>query len=234
MTKRDVALQLLRRGWVLTLGALAGLVIVYTRVAFFTPIESTQGPAQKIFYVHVSSAWASLGAFAVTGILSLLYLWRRDRKLDTVAEASAEVGLMFGVIMLTTGPIWGKVVWGTWWDWDAKLTSTLFLFLLFIGYTVLRGAVADLDTRARFSAVIGVLSLVLVPFIFLSVHMFRTLHPKPPVLRAGGPSMPAAMLITLLFSVFVFSVLYVGFVTLRYALAVLKELRAEEAAHGIS
>jgi ABC-type transport system involved in cytochrome c biogenesis permease subunit len=85
MTKREVASRLLQRGWVLTLGALAGLVIVYTRVAFFTPIESTQGPAQKIFYVHVSSAWASLGAFAVTGILSLLYLWRRDRKLDTVA-----------------------------------------------------------------------------------------------------------------------------------------------------
>jgi len=234
MTKRDTAIQTLRNGWMLTLGALVGLALVYARVAFFTPIESTQGPAQKIFYVHVSSAWASLAAFAVTGILSLLYLWKRDRKLDTIAEASAEVGLMFGVIMLTTGPIWGKIVWGTWWEWDAKLTSTLFLFLLFIGYVVLRGAVVDPDTRARFSAVIGILALVLVPFIFMSVHMFRTLHPKPPVLRAGGPSMPGSMVITLLFSVLVFSVLYVGFVMLRYALAILREHREEEAAHGIS
>lgn len=234
MTKRDAALRTLRRGWTITVGALVGLVLVYVRAALFTPIESTQGPAQKIFYVHVPSAWAALVAFAVTGILSLLYLRRRDRKLDTVAEASAEVGLVFGVIMLTTGPIWGKVIWGAWWAWDARLTSTLFLFLLFVGYMVLRGAVVDPDTRARFSAVIGTLALVLVPFIFFSVKMFRTLHPQPPVLRAGAPTLPGSMLVTLLFSVFVFSVLYVGFVMLRYALAILRELREEEAAHGIS
>ena len=234
MTKRDVALQTLRRGWTLTAVALVGLVLVYIRAALFTPIESTQGPAQKIFYVHVPSAWAALVAFAVTGLLSLLYLRRRDRKLDTVAEASAEVGLVFGFIMLTTGPIWGKVIWGAWWAWDAKLTSTLFLYLLFVGYMVLRGAVVDPDRRARFSAVIGILALVLVPFIFFSVQMFRTLHPQPPVLRAGAPTLPGSMLITLLFSVLVFSVLYVGFVMLRYALAVLREVREEEAAHGIS
>ena len=234
MTKQEAALQTIRRGWILTLGSLVGLVLVYVRAALFTPIESTQGPAQKIFYVHVPSAWAALLAFAVTGVLSLIYLRKRDRKLDTIAEASAELGLVFGAIMLTTGPIWGKVIWGAWWTWDARLTSTLFLYLLFIGYMVLRGAVVDPDTRARFSAVIGVLALVLVPFIFLSVHMFRTLHPKPPVLRVGGPSMPGSMLFTLLFSVLVFSVLYVGFLMLRYALAILRELREEEAAHGIS
>jgi heme exporter protein C len=234
MKTRDVVNQTLRRGWTLTAGALAGLVLVYIRAAYFTPIESTQGPAQKIFYVHVPSAWAALVAFAVTGILSLLYLRRRDRKLDTIAAASAEVGLAFGVIMLTTGPIWGKVIWGAWWSWDARLTSTLFLFLLFIGYMVLRGAVVDPDTRARFSAVVGILALVLVPFIFFSVHMFRTLHPQPPVLRAGAPTLPGSMLITLLFSVFVFSVLYAGFLMLRYALSNLRELREEEAAHGIS
>ena len=99
---------------------------------------------------------------------------------------------------------------------------------------VLRGAVVEPDTRARFSAVIGVLALVLVPFIFFSVYMFRTLHPQPPVLRAGAPTLPGSMLITLLFSVIVFSVLYVGFLMLRYALSILVELREEEAAHGIS
>jgi heme exporter protein C len=210
------------------------LALVYVRAALFTPIEGTQGPAQKIFYVHVPSAWASLLAFAVTGVLSLLYLRRREHKLDTIADASAEVGLVFGVVMLTTGPIWGKTIWGAWWAWDAKLTSTLFLFLLFVGYKVLRGAVVDPETRARFSAVIGILALVLVPFIYFSVLMFRTLHPAPPVLRAGAPTLPGAMLITLLLSVLVFSVLYVGFLMLRYCLSVLRELREEEAADGIS
>lgn len=234
MTKQEIALGVVRRGWTLTLAAMAGLVLVYVRAAYFTPIESTQGPAQKIFYVHVPSAWASLVAFAVTGILSLLYLWRRNLKLDTIAAASAEVGLAFGVIMLTTGPIWGKVIWGAWWAWDARLTSTLFLFLLFNGYMVLRGAVVDPDIRARFSGVIGILALVLVPFIFFSVQMFRTQHPQPPVLRAGAPTLPGSMLVTLLLSVFVFSVLYVGFLTLRYGLSILRELNDEEAARGIS
>ena len=234
MTKQDIAVRTLRRGWTLTLSALLGLVAVYVRAAFFTPIEITQGPAQKIFYVHVPSAWAALVAFAVTGVLSLLYLWRRDRKVDTIAAASAEVGLAFGAIMLMTGPIWGKTIWGAWWSWDTRLTSTLFLFLLFLGYMVLRGAVVDPDTRARFSAVVGILALVLVPFIFFSVYMFRTLHPQPPVLRAGAPTLPGTMLTTLLLSVFVFSVLYVGFLMLRYALSIMRELREEEAAHGIS
>jgi len=234
MTKQETALRVLRRGWILTIAALAGLALVYVRAAFFTPIESAQGPAQKIFYVHVPSAWASLVAFAVTGVLSLIYLWRRDLKLDTIAAASAEVGLAFGVSMLTTGPIWGKIIWGAWWAWDAKLTATLFLFLLFVGYLVLRGAVIDPDTRARFSAVVGILALVLVPFIYLSVLMFRTLHPQPPVLRAGAPTLPGSMLVTLLLSVLVFSVLYVGFLMLRYGLSILREINEEEAAHGIS
>ena len=234
MTTQETISRTLRRGWTLTLSALVGLAAVYLRAAYFTPIEITQGPAQKIFYVHVPSAWACLVAFAVTGILSLLYLWRRTHKLDTIAAASAEVGLAFGVVMLTTGPIWGKTIWGAWWSWDARLTSTLFLFLLFIGYLVLRGAVADSDTRARFSAVIGILALVLVPFIYFSVYMFRTLHPEPPVLRAGAPTLPGSMLVTLLSSVFVFTVLYVGFLMLRYALSMQRELRGEEAAHGIS
>ena len=224
----------LRRGWLLTLTGLVGLALVYVGAAYFTPIEVTQGPAQKIFYVHVPSAWASLVAFAVTGILSLVYLRNRNRVHDAVAAASAEVGLAFGVIMLSTGPIWGKTIWGAWWTWDARLTSTLFLFLLFIGYMVLRGAVLDADARARFSAVIGILALVLVPFIYFSVYLFRTLHPEPPVLRAGAPTLPLSMLITLLSSVVVFSVLYVGFLNLRYALSVLREKREQEAASGIS
>src|SRR3990172_8892195 len=141
---REKAEALARRGSLLTAVALLALV--------FTPVERFQGPAQKIFYVHAPAAWSGLLAFAVTGLLSVLYLWLRDRKVDLVAAASAEVGLAFSVIMLTTGPLWGKPIWGTWWTWDARLTSTLFIFLLFVGYQVLRGAITDPETRARYSA----------------------------------------------------------------------------------
>lgn len=213
--------------------ALVGLVGVYVRALMFTPIERTQGPAQKIFYVHAPVAWAALLAFAVTGILSLVYLWLRDRKADTIAAASAEVGLAFSVAMLTTGPIWGKPIWGTWWSWDARLTSTMFIFLLFIGYKVLRGAVTDPEMRARYSSVIGILALALVPFIHMTVYLFRTLHPDPVLLKPSRPSLPGSMLTTLLISVAVFTVLYIGFVMQRYALAVLHDVKEEEAANAI-
>jgi len=233
MNRHEQALALARRGQVITWIALVGLAGVFIRALVFTPIERTQGPAQKIFYVHAPVAWAALLAFAVTGILSLLYLWLRDRKIDSIAAASAEVGLAFSVAMLTTGPIWGKTIWGTWWSWDARLTSTMFLFLLFIGYRVLRGAIVDPDMRARFSAVIGVMALALIPFIHMTVVWFRTLHPEPVLLKPDGPSMPGVMLVTILSSVAVFTVLYVGFVMQRYALAILRDLR-EEAASAVS
>jgi len=233
MTRYEHALALVRRGQVITWIALAGLAGVFVRALVFTPIERTQGPAQKIFYVHAPSAWAALLAFSITGILSLLYLWLKDRKIDSIAAASAEVGLAFSVAMLTTGPIWGKTIWGTWWSWDARLTSTLFLFLLFIGYRVLRGAIVDPDMRARYSAVIGIMALALVPFIHMTVVWFRTLHPEPVLLKPDGPSMPGVMLVTILSSVAVFTVLYVGFVTQRYALDILEDVR-EEAASAVS
>lgn len=235
MTRRDRALRAAKWGKIVTLVALVGLAAVYVRAIEFTPIERMQGPAQKIFYVHVPMAWAALLAFSVTGLLSLLYLILRDRKLDLIAASSAEVALAFGAVMLTTGPIWGKPIWNTWWDWDARLTSTLFTFLLFVGYAVLRGALSDFDVRARFSAVIGVMALVLVPFIHVSVTWFRTLHPEPVVLRQeGGPQLPGVMLATLLMSVAVCTVLYVGFLLQRYGLAVLRDVKEEEAAGAIS
>ena len=233
MTRLEQAVALAQRGRIVTGIALVGLAGVYVRALMFTPIERTQGPAQKIFYVHAPVAWAALLAFAVTGILSLVYLWLRDRKADTIASASAEVGLAFSVAMLTTGPIWGKPIWGTWWSWDARLTSTLFIFLLFIGYKVLRGAITDPEMRARYSSVIGILALALVPFIHMTVYLFRTLHPEPVILKPERPSMPGSMLMTILLSVVVFTALYVGFVMQRYALAVMHDVKEEEAANAI-
>lgn len=234
MTRLDRARRTARIGTVVSTLGLVALVGVYVRALAFTPIERFQGPAQKIFYVHAPAAWSALLAFAVTGLLSLLYLILRDRRLDLVASSSAEVGVAFSMVMLTTGPIWGKPIWGTWWTWDARLTSTLFIFLLFVGYLVLRGALTDRHVRAAYSAVLGVLALVLVPFIHVTVYWFRTLHPEPVVAKPGSPALPGVMLATLFGSLVVFAVLYVGFAMQRYALAVVREVREEEGHDAIS
>lgn len=234
MTRRERALQIARRGAIVMAIGLVGLAAVYVWGSVLAPIERSQGPAQKIFYAHVSAAWATLMAFAITGLLSLGYLMLRDRKLDLMAAASAEVGVAFALVMLTTGPLWGKPIWGTFWTWDARLTSTLFTFLLFVGYLVLRGALSDFDVRARFSAVLGVMGLVLVPFIHVTVLWFRTLHPEPVVLNTEGAGLPMSMLSPLIAAVVVCTVLYVGFMMQRYALAVLRDVREEEAAGGLS
>lgn len=228
MTLSDAqARRTIRRGMWITGAALVGMVGVYVLALRYTPVEVRQGLAQKIFYVHVPAAWSALMAFSLVGIVSILYLWLRDRRLDLFAASSAEVGLAFSGIMLTTGPIWGKPIWGAWWTWDARLTLTLFIFFLFVGYRVLRAAIADPDERARFSAVVGILGLVLVPFIHLSVYLFRTLHPQPIVLKPSAPSLPPVMLRTLLISFGVATLLYLGFVTWRYGLAMLQTLDEE-------
>jgi heme exporter protein C len=225
MSELASARALVRRGAATTLLALLALAGVYVLAIGFTPIEARQGAAQKIFYLHVPAAWGALMAFSLVGICGGLYLWLKDRRLDRFAASSAEVGVAFAVVMLTTGPIWAKPIWGTWWTWDARLTLTLFLFFLFIGYLALRAALHDPSERARFSAVVGILGLLLVPFIHLSVYLFRTLHPQPIVLKPSAPSLPPEMLRTLFVSLLVFSVLYVGLVTIRYGLALAEEER---------
>ena len=216
-------MRLLKTGRWVTLVGLALLAAVYVRALAFTPVERAQGVAQKIFYLHVPAAvWTEAGMVLV-GLASVFYLFLKDSRLDRFAEASAEVGLVFGTIVLTTGPIWGKPIWGTWWTWDARLTLTLLLFLMYVGYLLLRGAVTDPGLRARYAAVLGICGMCLVPFVHLSVYMFRTLHPQPIVLKPSAPSLPPEMLATLGFSFAVFTILYVGFVTQRYALSLLRE-----------
>jgi len=221
-------MKVLRVGHVINLIALLLLAGVYLRALAYTPVEASQGLAQKIFYLHVPAAiWAET-AMIFVGLASIFYLFTKDPRLDRFAASSAEVGTIFCAIVLTTGPIWGKPIWGTWWTWDARLTSTLFLFFLLISYHVLRGAVSDAGLRARYAAVLGICAVVLVGFIHLSVYLFPTLHPQPIVLRPGKPGLPPEMLVTLLMSFGVFLVLYVGFVMQRYAIA----LRREAASHG--
>jgi heme exporter protein C len=225
MTSQAPGSPLARRGLLICALGLLGLAGVYVLALWYTPVEARQGLAQKIFYLHVPAAWSALLAFSLVGLSSALYLWLHDARLDRFAASSAEVGVAFSAVMLTTGPIWAKPIWGTWWTWDARLTLTLFLFFLFIGYLALRAALTDPAERARFSAVVGILGMLLVPFIHLSVYLFRTLHPQPVVLKPSAPSLPPEMLQTLLLSVGVFTVLYIGLVTARYGIALAEEAR---------
>ena len=208
----------IRTGLVLIAIGLVGMVGVYLLALLGTPTERWQGLAQKILYVHAPSAWSSLMAFSLAGLSSIGYLFLKDFRLDTFAEASAEVGLAFGVAMLTTGPMWARPIWGSWWQWEPRLTLTLLLVLLFVGYRALRSSIDDPDERARYAAVIAIMGLVLVPFVHLSVYLFRTIHPQPVVLKPSAPTLPWEMLRTLLISLGVFTLLYIGMVTTRYGI----------------
>jgi heme exporter protein C len=212
-------------GWLVA--AAVAVAVAYVRIIWFTPAEATQGLAQKIYYLHLPAALNAYIAFGVVAVTSVVYLWLRDPRADRVAESSAEVGLLFTTVVLTTGPIWGKPIWGTWWTWDARLTLTLFLWFVYAGYLVLRGAVIEPEMRARYSAVLGILGALLIPFIHMSVYLFRTLHPMPIVLKPDRPSLPSEMLQTLLISFVAFFVAYVALVRARYRLAIDRDLLAE-------
>ena len=207
----------------LMIAAIVAVVVTYIRAMFFTPLEAVQGAAQKILYVHAPAAWVAFMAFFLVALASALYLWLREDRLDRIAEASAEVGVVFTTVVLTTGPIWAKPIWGAYWTWDARLTLTLFLWFIYLAYMVLRGAVEDRDVRARYSAVVGILGALLIPFIHLSVYLFRTLHPLPVLLKPSAPSMPGEMLTTLLLAFGSFTLLYVAMLRARYRYAVARD-----------
>lgn len=204
--------------WLFVVAVLA-VIATFIRAIFFTPMDALQGLAQKIYYVHPPSAWVAFLAFGVVAVASILYLWMKDARLDRLAECSAEVGVVFTTITLMTGSLWGKPIWGTWWTWDARLTSTLFLWFIYMGYLILRGAVEDPGMRARYSAVLGILGSLLIPFIHLSVYLFRTLHPMPIIGKPSRPSLPNDMLVTFLMSFGAFTLLYVALLRARYRLA---------------
>ncbi len=222
-----------RRGldWVALL-ALAATVAAYVRAIFFTPPEMVQGHAQKILYVHAPAAWVAFLAFGLTALAGAFWLFLKDPRLDRFAESSAEVGVVFTTAVLITGPLWGKPVWGTWWTWDARLTLTLFLWFVYLGYLVLRGVIPEREQRARYSAVLGILGALLIPFIHLSVYLFRTLHPLPVVARTDGPQMPPVMLVTFFGCFFAFTLLYVAFVRGRMAFAAERDALDDAALGG--
>lgn len=203
-----------------SIAALVAVTAAVVRAVAFTPLEIRQGAAQKIFYIHVPAAWVAFLAFALVAVTSAVFVWVRDPRLDRFAESSAEVGVVFTTVVLITGPLWAKPIWGTYWAWwDVRLVSTLFLWFIYVAYIVLRGAIESPSLRARYSAVLGILGSLLIPFIHLSVYLFATLHPLPILAKASKPSLPGEMLLTLFISLAAFTLLYAAFVRSRYVYA---------------
>src|ERR1700726_2646828 len=149
------------------------------------PEEATMGLIQRIFYFHVSSAWSGFVAFIMVFIGSIAYLRTRALKWDWLSVASAEVGVAFFTVVLVTGPIWAKPVWGIWWTWDARLTSSFLLWVLFVSYLILRSLVDEPERRAMVSAVFGIFAALDIPLVYFSIWWFRTQHPQP-VIGDGG------------------------------------------------
>jgi heme exporter protein C len=211
-----------RAATALTLIGLAGLVGLYWMSFFWVSTEATQGIVQRIFYVHVPAAWTSFLAFGISALCSAVYLWLRDDRLDRAAVSAAEGGLIFATVVLTTGPLWGRIAWGTYWTWEPRLTLTLLLWFIFVGYFMVRNSTEDPEKGKRFAAVVAIVGALDIPFIHLSVLWFRSLHPQPVVAKPDGPTLPGDMLATLLTGLGVFTVLFFGLFFFRYALEVLR------------
>jgi heme exporter protein C len=180
---------------------LAAMMASLYMVFLYAPTEATMGDVQRIFYFHVPSAWVAFFAFFLVFLFSLVYLFRRRKKWDALAAAAAEVGVMFCTLVLITGPIWAKPAWGVWWTWDARLTLTLVLWLIYVAYIMLRHYMVDPERRATFAAVLGVLGFIDVPLVYFSIRWWRTQHPQP--VMAGGvdsgldPQMRATLFVCL-------------------------------------
>ena len=150
----------------------------------YAPTEQTMGDVQRIFYFHVPAAWVAFLAFFLVFWSSFMYLLRGGREWDIRAGAAAEVGVLFCSLVLITGPIWARPVWGIWWTWDARLTLTLVLWLIYVAYLMLRHYVEDPERRATFCAVLGVIGFIDVPLVYFSIRWWRTQHPQPVI--GGG------------------------------------------------
>ena len=213
-----------RTGTVLTLLGLAGLILVYALSFFWVANVRDQGVIQRIFYVHVPAAWTCFLAFGITAVTSAMYLWLRDARLDRAALCAAEGGMIFGTIMLTTGPLWGSVAWATPWNWEPRLILTLLLWFIFLGYFMVRGATEDPEKGKRFAAVVAIVGALDIPLIHISVSQwfrdrFPTLHPTPVVMNQDeGPTLDGDMLTVLLTSLLAFTLIFLGLFLLRYAL----------------
>jgi heme exporter protein C len=213
--------------------AVAALALLAVMALVVTPADVNQQDAVRLFYIHVPMATVMYVAFAVTAVASVLYLLprTRSRRWDLLAGASAEVGVVFVGLTLLTGAIWGRTTWGVWWTWDARLTTTAVLFVLFLGYLALRGVGGDPDARARRNAIAALAAFVDVPIVHKSVEWWRTLHQKSSLLDEHTflhPHIHGSMYWTALLGIGAFLLLFAWLLIHRYRLAVLADRLEDE------
>ena len=208
-------------GAVTLLAAVSGLYFAL----FHSPADYQQGDSVRIMYVHVPAAWMALFCYTAMAAASAVALIWKHPLADLAGKATAPIGAAFTLLALVTGSLWGKPMWGTWWVWDARLTSVLVLFFLYLGYIALNGAFDDPTRGARASAVLALVGVINVPIIKFSVDWWNTLHQPASVIRAGGPAIHASMLTPLLLMALAFKAYYVWVVLIR--------IRAEIAAGKI-
>ena len=203
------------------IGSFVGLFVV-------SP-DRLQGDVQRLMYVHVPAAWLAFLAFFIVFLMSVLYLIQRDLKWDRVAHASAEIGVVFTVLTLALGSMWGKPTWGVWWTWDPRLTTTAIMLAIYVGYLAIRSFADDPDKRARWAAIVGIIGFANVPIVYLSVIWWRTLHQPPSSPRSVSPE----ILWTLLFNLLAFTLVYVYLMMRRIRLAKIEgELEQRVAYNG--
>ncbi len=199
---------------------LAAMIVALYAIFLYAPIEKTMGIIQKVFYFHVSSAFLSFFAFLIVFVASILYLYRRDRKWDILAQSSAEIGVIFCTLVLITGPIWAKPVWNVWWTWDPRLTTTLILWFIYVSYLMLRKMAGE-GHKEAFAAVFGIAGFINVPITFFAIRIWRTIHPV--VIRSSGISITSPMLNTLIITLLAFTLLYFHLLKARIRLERMRE-----------
>jgi len=183
------------------LATFAAMLAALYAIFLYAPVEKTMGLVQKIFYIHVPSAFLAFLGFFITFIASILYLYKRDHKWDVAAFCSAEIGVIFCTIVLITGPIWAKPIWNVWWTWDPRLTTTLILWFIYISYLMLRRSVKE-SQQGNFSAVFGIIGFVNVPITFLAIRLWRSIHPVLITSRGINISTPMKHTLALTFLAF--------------------------------
>ena len=185
--------------------SLALMVTALYLVFVYVPTEQTMGIVQRIFYLMVPMGWLSLLSFLIVFIGSIIYLVKRESKWDILAHSSAEMGIIFTTLTLLTGAIWAKPVWGVWWTWEPRLTSTLVLWLLYLAYFMVRSFATEESRGATFAAVVGIVGFIDLPIIVLTAILWRGMHPEPIIFQGG---LAPSMLVTLLVSITAFTALY--------------------------
>ena len=200
------------------------MVAAFVLISVYAPEEKSMGVAQKIFYLHVPIAWISLLAFIVIFVCSIMYLAKDNILYDNIARSSAKIGLVFNTLMLITGSIWGKSVWGVWWTWDPRLTASLVLWFIYICYILVRNSSFEGQRGSKFAAIIGIIGFADIPVIALSTTLWQTLHPSEMIFQGGvtGP-----MLVTLIICIIAFTLFYLLLMNVTVAIHRMEGLVAE-------